>query len=107
MELVYQLNEKLNELNQLTKMMANYGERLAKAEYEYKLEMSKEVMKLKAEGMAVTLVNIIIHGQPNVAKLRLQRDLAEVMYDANREQINSVKLFIKVVENQIQMERYD
>lgn len=104
---IYELNKKINELNSLTKMYAEYGSKYAQAEHDYKVEVSKEVMRLKADGQAATLINLIVYGQPQVAKLRLQRDLAEVMYNACTEQINSTKLVIKVMESQLKMDYFD
>lgn len=104
MDLVSQLNQKLNELNRLTKMIVEYGEKYAHCEHDYKVEISKEVMILKDSGQSATLINLVVYGRPNVAKLRLQRDLANVMYTSCQEQINSQKLMIRILENQIERE---
>jgi ribulose 1,5-bisphosphate carboxylase large subunit-like protein len=104
MDLLSQINNKLNELLHLTKLLAEYGERYANAEHNYKVEISKEVMRLKDAGQSATLINLVVYGQPAVAKLRLQRDLAQVLYDSAKEQINSTKLFIRILEAQIDRE---
>lgn len=104
MDLISQLNEKLKEVSHLTKMLGDYGEKYAHAEHDYKVEISKEVMVMKDSGMAATLINLTVYGRPSVAKLRLQRDLADVLYQACQEQINTAKLIIRVLENQIERE---
>ncbi len=104
MDLVNQLNEKLNELQHLTKMLAQYGEKYAHAEHNYKVEVAKEVMRMKDGGMSATLINLTVYGRLDVARLRLQRDLAEVLYDTAKEQINSTKLYIRIVEAQLERE---
>lgn len=104
---IYELQKKLNELMQLTRLIGEYGAKYAQAEHDYKVEVSKEVMKLKDKQTPSTLINLIIYGQPSVARIRLERDLAEVMYESSKEKINALKLYIRVIENQLQMEYHD
>lgn len=104
MDLVNQLLNKLNELNASIKVLREHGEKLAQAEYEYKVELSKEVMRLKDEKIPATLINLTVYGKDNVAKLRFKRDLAQTMYNANQEHINVTKIQIRVLENQVQRE---
>jgi hypothetical protein len=54
--------------------------------------------------MPVTLINQVIYGYPEIANLRFKRDCAEVVYRANLEAINSYKLMIKILQNQIDKE---
>jgi hypothetical protein len=54
--------------------------------------------------MPVTLINTIIYGYEDIALLRFERDTAEVRYNANLEYINTIKLQIRILENQIQRE---
>ena len=39
-----------------------------------------------------------------VAKLRLARDIAEVIYNANQESINSLKLQLRLIQSQLDKE---
>lgn len=103
-DLPNQLLSKLNELTQSIRLLREHGEKLAQAEHDYKVELSKEVMRLKADSQPATLINLIIHGQKSVAELRLRRDIAQVIYSANQEHINVTKLQIKILESQIQRE---
>lgn len=104
MDLVNELSRKLDELSVSIKKLRQNGEALAEAEKEYKMELSKEAIKMKAEGMAVTMIDLCIYGQKSVAEMRFKRDIAQVMYDANQEHINVTKLQIKVIDEQIKRE---
>ena len=104
MELYEELDYKNRQLDQAIKVLRKNGIELAKAESEYKTELTKEVLRLRDEGMAVTLINLIIYGQPSVATLRLKRDIAKSTYDANEEVINILKLQIRIISNQLEKE---
>jgi hypothetical protein len=43
-------------------------------------------------------------GIPSVAEARFRRDVAEAVYKANLEAINSIKLQMRLLENQLQRE---
>jgi hypothetical protein len=104
MELYQELEQKRNELNTSIKLLRNNGEKLAQAEHDYKVELSKEALRLKADGMAVGMINLIVYGSKDVAQLRLKRDIAQTMYDANLEHINVMKLQLRIIENQLKRE---
>ena len=73
---------------------------LAKKEYAYRLELSKRLTELRAEGQAVTHLADMARGEPKIAKLRLDRDIAKGVYDSSQEAINMYKIRIRVLENQ-------
>ena len=78
---------------------------MAEEEQKYKISLRQEALKLRAEkGMPVTLINQIIYGVPEVAKLRFDRDVKEAVYQANLESINSTKLKLRILENQLDRE---
>lgn len=104
MELYEELDFKNNQLDQAIKVLRKNGTELAKAEKEYKEELTKEVLRLKNEGMAITLINLIIYGQPSVSTLRFQRDVQKSIYEANTESINILKLQIRIIEAQLNRE---
>lgn len=101
----------LNELQNLTKQLSNSlkqlrvnGMKLAEAEKEYKIAVNKKALQLRSEEMPVTLINQVIYGYDDIAQLRFLRDSAEVVYNANKEAINTLKLQIRIVESQIKRE---
>lgn len=104
MDLVSQLMNKINELNASIKVLRDHGEKLAEAERDYRVALTKEVLVMKDEKQPATLINLTVYGRPNVAPLRFKRDLAQSMYDANLEHINVTKVQIKVLEGQINRE---
>ena len=54
--------------------------------------------------MAVTLINQVIYGIPAVAEKRFKRDVAECMYQTAQESINVLKLQIRVLSKQLELE---
>lgn len=100
-----------NELQNLTKQLTNSlkqlrtnGIKLAEAEKEYKIAVNKKALLLRSEDMPVTLINQVIYGYEDIAQLRFLRDSADVVYKANLEAINTLKLQIRIIENQIKRE---
>lgn len=104
MELHEELAYKNRELDSAIKTLRTNGTALAEAERDYKEALSKEVLRLRDEGMAVTLINLVIYGLPSISTLRLKRDIAKVTYDANEEYINILKLQIRLIESQLERE---
>ena len=92
-------------LNQSIKLLAKYGNDLAETERDYKICLRQEALKLRAEkGMPVTLIQQVVYGIPEVADKRFKRDVAEAMYQTAQENINSIKLQMRIMENQLQRE---
>ena len=103
-DLIDELQQKNTQLDQALMTLRSNGIALATAEREYKEAVSKEALKLRDEGMAVTLIDKVIYGLPSISTLRFQRDCAEVVYGANQEAINIKKLQIRLIEAQISRE---
>lgn len=104
MDLWQQIEEKLKMLDKAINELATNGYDLAKKEREYKVELCKTALRLRDEGMPVTLINQVIYGYGNIPDLRFERDTARVKYDANQEYINDVKLQTRIIENQLNRE---
>ena len=104
MDLVNELQYKIKELYKATEMSEFSGKKLAEAERDYKVLLRQECLKLKHDGMAVGMIDKTCYGIPEVAEKRFQRDVAEAVYKASQENINAIKLEIKIIESQIQRE---
>ena len=104
MELYNELQTKIRELNASVLLLRSNGTNPAEAEYNYKILLSQEALKLRDSKMPVSMISTVIYGIKEVANLRFKRDVAEVVYNANQENINSLKLQIRILENQIQRE---
>lgn len=105
MNLYEEITRLTNELDISVKHLRKSGTELAEAEKQYKICLRQEALKLRSEkNMPVTLINQIIYGVPEVAKLRFDRDVKEAVYQANLESINSTKLKLRILENQLSRE---
>lgn len=104
-DLVNELNNYRQNLNKAIEELKKRGQAKAKAERDYRVELSKEILKLRAEGIPVTIINDLARGNEKIAALKMQRDIAESLYESNMQYIYSCKLNIDIVHNQIQAER--
>lgn len=105
MDLYQQELRLINELDISVKQLRKSGSERAEAERKYKICLRQEALKLRQEkNMPATLINQIVYGIQEVADLRFDRDVKEAVYQANLEAINSTKLKIRVIENQIERE---
>lgn len=111
MDLYNELEYKIKELNTSIDLLRRTGTEFAETERDYKIVLRQEALKLRTEkNMPVTLINQIIYGVPEVAEKRFKRDVAEAMYETNKENVMSLKLQIRVIEGQLNREwgnRYD
>ena len=105
MDLFNDIQELTNRLNASIKQLAKYGKELAEAERDYKIALRQEALKLRAEkGMPVTLIQQVVYGVDEVANKRFKRDVAESMRDTSREYINTLKLQIRTLSEQLSRE---
>lgn len=105
MDLMNELNLKIQELNISIRSLRKTGSDFAEAERDYKIALREEALKLRDEkGMPVTLIQQVVYGVPEVAQKRYNRDCKEALYHANQEAINSIKLQIRVIEGQLNRE---
>ena len=104
MDLFNELEDKQIKLNVSVKKLRETGSNYAKAERDYKILLRQEVLKLRDEGQAIGVISLICYGIPSVAKARFERDVAETIYKANQEAINTLKLEIRLIENQLSRE---
>ena len=106
MDLNIELEQKRKQLEMSIKSLRQNGTAYAEAEKNYKILLRQECLKLRDEGMAIGMIDKTCYGIPSVAEARYRRDIAEAIYRANQEAINSIKLEIRIIENQISRE-YD
>lgn len=104
MDLFNELQIKLNELNVSIKKLRETGTAYAEAERDYKILLRQECLKLRDDGMAIGMIDKTCYGIPSVAEARFKRDVAETIWKANMEAIASIKLQIRIIENQISRE---
>ena len=104
MDLYNELQSKTRELEISIKMLRKTGGEWAKAERDYKILLRQECLKSRDDGMAVGMIEKTCYGIPSVADARFKRDMADVVYKANLEAINSIKLQMRLIEAQLQRE---
>ena len=104
MDLYNEIQSKQSQLNVSIKKLRETGSNYAKAERDYKILLRQEVLKLRDEGQAIGVISLICYGIPSVAEARFKRDVAESIYKANQEAINTLKLEIRLIESQLQRE---
>lgn len=100
--------QRLDELNNLlSKALSEYKARAreyAKAYREYRVALRKELLSLRAEGSPVTITGDLARGEEHVAELKEQEIIAESLYKSCQEAINTYKLQIRVLYEQIRTE---
>ena len=102
--LYQELQSKTQQLETSIKQLRISGTAYAEAERDYKVLLRQECLKLRDDGMAIGMIDKTCYGIPSVAEARFKRDVAEAVYKANLEAINSIKLQLRLIENQIQRE---
>lgn len=103
-DLYKELQEKTEHLDMAIKQLRKDGTRYAQAERAYKVKLREEILKLRDEGYAIGIIDKTCYGIPSVADLRYKRDIAEMTYKACQDAIQSIKLQIRILDNQISRE---
>lgn len=103
-DLVNLLNSKIQDLNVSVRQLRKTGEDYAKAYTEYRMALAKELLRLKDEGMPVTIAYDIARGNKEVAHFKFQEIAKEAIFTANKEAINAIKVEIKIIQEQLNKE---
>ena len=100
-----EIQQKTRQLDVCVRELRKSGTAYAEAERAYKVKLREVCLRLRAEkDMPVGLIDKTCYGVPEVADLRFQRDVAETVYRANMEAINSIKLQLRLVDAQLSRE---
>ena len=103
-DLYNELQSKTRQLDLSVKQLRKSGTDYAQAEKDSKILLSTECLRLRDDGMAVGMIDKVCYGIPSVAEARFKRDVAETVYKANLEAINSIKLQMRLIEGQLNRE---
>lgn len=103
-DLYSELLSKTKQLEMSVRQLRKSGTDFAEAERDYKVLLRQECLKLRDSGMAIGMIDKCCYGIPSVAEARFNRDVAECVYKANQESINSIKLQMRLLEAQISRE---
>ena len=77
MDLVSQIEKLMEELPISIKELRKSGESLAQKERDYKVSLTQEITRLRADKYPVTLISQMIYGIEPVATKRFDRDMAQ------------------------------
>ena len=99
-----EIEQELKLLDAAVKALKPRGQKKAQTEHDYRVALSKRLLELRAAGHPVTHLLEIAKGEEEIARLRLERDIAESLYESAQEAINVQKLKIRVLENQLSRE---
>lgn len=104
MDLYSEIQQKIAQLDKSIRQLRKSGTSYAEAERDYKILLRTECLKLRDDGMAIGMIDKTCYGIPSVAAKRFERDVAEAVYTANKEAINSLKLQIRIINEQLSRE---
>ena len=104
-DLLNELNKYRGDLDQATTIIRERGKAKAIAERDYRVELSKQILLLRDQGVPVTIISDICRGNEKIADLKMNRDIAESLYDSNMQFIYKTKLNIDIVMKQIEATR--
>ena len=100
-DLINEIQSKIKQLEVAVRQLRHSGTEYAKAERDYKILLRQECIKLRDEKMAIGMIDKTCYGIPSVAEARFKRDVAQAVYQANQESINSIKLQLRLLDAQI------
>ena len=104
MDLITEIGAKSALLDAAVKQLGVRGKAYAQAERDYKVALSKKIMEERASGTPVTIISDVCRGDAEIARLRFERDCAEVVYKSAMEAIQSIKLQIRILDAQVARE---
>lgn len=80
------------------------GRVAADAEQTYRVKLAEKILLLRENGLPATLISDVARGDKDVARLKFERDCAQVVYDNAKEAVNAYKKQIDVLREQIDRE---
>ncbi len=104
MDQLIQMTDLNNLLTSALKEYKRRGQEYAKSYSNYRKLLAMELLKLKAEGMPVTIAYDIARGKEEIANAKEQEIITECLYKSCQEAINTYKLQIKILQEQINKE---
>ena len=99
-----EIRTKTRQLDYSIRELRKSGTAYAEAEKAYKIKLREECLRLREQDMPVTLIDKVCYGIDEVAELRFKRDIAETVWTANKEAINSIKLQLRILDSQLSRE---
>jgi len=82
----------------------NRGRAAAEAEQAYRVGLAEKILLLREGGLPATLIGDVARGDKGIAKLKFDRDCAQVVYENAQEAVMVYKKQIDVLREQIERE---
>jgi len=90
-------------LEESSKEIFRLAKKMAETERDYRVELAKEKIKLRDEGMAVGMINDVSRG--NLADLRYKRDVAKETYTAARDSMKAIQAQINALQSILRIQQ--
>ena len=103
-DLMQELESKFAMLDAALGQLGKRGRTRAQAERDYRVALAQKILIERDKGTPVTIISDICRGYAEIAAKKFARDCADTNYDAAKEAINTYKLQIRILENQIDRE---
>ncbi len=103
-DLFLELRAKQQLLETSLAALGKRGRDSANAEQTYRVALAKKILEEREKGTPVTIISDVCRGDKEIARLKFERDVAEVSYSAAMEAINIYKLAIRTLDEQINRE---
>lgn len=103
-DLILEMRDKQLLLETALGELGKRGRENAKTEQDYRVALAQKILTERDKGTPVTIISDVCRGDKEIARLKFNRDVAEVMYQSALEAINIYKRAITVLDNQIQRE---
>lgn len=95
-----------NSLETSLKRAYENGLEMAEKTREYRIALREEVLRLRVEGMAISIVEKVAKGAEPVANAEFEMMVAEVKYKASNENIMAQKKLYESIEADIKREYF-
>lgn len=103
-DLINEIGQKSRMLDTAVKELGTRGRAYAQAEHDYRVALAEKTLLERDKGTPATICSDVCRGDRKIAKLRFERDVAEVVYRSALEAINATKLQIKILDAQVERE---
>ena len=103
-DLFLEIQEKVVLMDKALAMLGKRGRTFAECEREYRVSLAKQMLIEREKGMPATILQDICRGDREIARLRFERDVAEVTYKAAMEAINIYKKQVDLLREQLDRE---
>ena len=103
-DLINEIGQKSKMLDAAIRELGTRGRAYAQAEHDYRVALAEKMLIERDKGTPATICSDVCRGDRKIAKLRFERDVAEVVYRSALEAINATKLQIKILDAQVERE---